>query len=68
MQWTKDKPDESGWYWTKTEDYPPRIVEILISHTNNGIYDSVNEVGSEGIYRLHEYLDYEWYGPLEYPS
>lgn len=63
MNWTKEKPKESGYYWVKPPIEGKNSEIVFISE--NG---SIALCGSEYPYYLKNFDDREWYGPLESPT
>ncbi|HVG02025.1 MAG TPA: hypothetical protein VM842_04000 [Nitrospira sp.] len=68
MNWTNDKPWQTGFYWYREPAvpggviFPATIVEVVISEES-----FVAKLGVDGDQRLEKYTG-EWIGPIEVPK
>ena len=69
MMWTKKRPKEPGWYWTRLDGIH-EVVQLVESETPKaGLYALLppKEPWSEGETISLEQMTAEWYGPLNVP-
>lgn len=68
VEWTKDKPIQSGYYWAVHPSWPedPTIVDILVAGTTCEIMynDCFDILGEEGC----PWNDYYFQGPIPFPE
>ena len=69
MNWTRDKPWKTGFYWYRESPtqpggvaLPPTVVEVVISEES-----FVAKIGEDGDQNLEAFTG-EWMGPLEVPQ
>lgn len=78
MKWTKDKPVIEGFYWMRSHEYSPRIVEVIDNSLDkkgllNDLYVSFTQgeydwIAIHPIYTKDQLEGAEWYGPIEIPT
>ncbi|MEP6958985.1 MAG: hypothetical protein ABI980_09670 [Nitrospirota bacterium] len=63
MNWTTQKPTQSGWYWWR--DFGRSTGAIVQMDTETG---TVSASGMNKYRLLKEIVGGEWFGPLEQPQ
>jgi hypothetical protein len=58
MTWTTEKPTVPGWYWWKSKQYSPVIVEIYRLEVRGESYLLIGVEDAEGL----------WAGPIPLPE
>ena len=67
MEWTTEKPTESGYYWMK-DGSAIVIVEVEIG-TFDGFHRShVWQIGTGRLTDLHKFKNMMWLGPIPDPT
>ena len=69
MTWTKIKPSEPGWYWTRNDGIC-EVVRVVHGDTPTAVLYALlppKEAWSEGDTVALEQLHVEWWGPIEIP-
>jgi hypothetical protein len=62
MNWTTQKPTESGWYWWRDVGLSTGIIVQVNTETG-----TVSSSGTGESRLLKEIVGGEWFGPLEHP-
>ena len=68
MNWTTDKPTETGWYWINDFD----TIEVIKVFKRPGhnylcVYKNIRHFGSPDYIPIN-YMDCEWSGPIDEPQ
>lgn len=59
MHWTTEKPTVAGWYWWRSVNYRPKVVEVYLYMNGNCLHingQALNQFAGE------------WAGPLSPPE
>ena len=64
IQWTTEKPAQSGWYWLREPALPLLGVIVQVDVEADTVYSS----GTSDDASLDQMLGGEWFGPLEMPE
>lgn len=64
IQWTTEKPTQSGWYWLREPALPLMGVIVQVDVEADTVYSSGTHDGAS----LDQMLGGEWFGPLEMPE
>jgi hypothetical protein len=66
MNWTKEKPTKNGWYWCLEKgETKPQIINI--EDINEAAFP-ISISGDDVQYKLEDFKEAQWYGPLEPPT
>ena len=64
IQWTTEKPIQSGWYWLREPALPLMGVIVQVDVEADTVYSSGTADGAS----LDQMQRGEWFGPLEIPE
>ena len=66
MKWTSEAPTKTGWYWIKSTNWVPHIVEVaFIPRLKKSFFWGVASDISEP---CDKYPDAQWSGPIPEPE